>query len=292
MAGDLYGMANKDEVIDWIRKRGGEPLFLGVTGSHMWGLNRPDSDLDIRGVYLDPLEKVVALHPGRDTIEAVGILGGEVDIQLYELKKAFSMLHNSNGNLVELLLSPTCFFSTPMIDFPDLARRHLSRRLAGYYLGYYNSQRKRAMENRGSKALLYTFREIMAGIWLMRTGDIIYDFHTLRRNFEQNFWPIPCLEGYLAEFHNQQPVPQAEIWEFEREWHKLECLLVEERDRSVLKPEVDHYELLNKILRDARLGPIYWRVALEARCHGEDIKLPELAKWEKDLYKDTVEGVK
>lgn len=138
----LYGMASGWDVLDWARAKNVTPLFLCVTGSHLWHLNRPDSDLDIRGIYLDPLEKVLSLHTGRNTIEALGILG-DCDIQMYEFGKVLKMLNDHNGNLVEMLLSPTAFYSAlgyPSYDYSwwhDLASKYITKKLANYYRGYH-----------------------------------------------------------------------------------------------------------------------------------------------------------
>jgi predicted nucleotidyltransferase len=49
---NLFGMADSEEILSWINGKGVEPLYLMVSGSHACGLARPDSDLDIRGVYM------------------------------------------------------------------------------------------------------------------------------------------------------------------------------------------------------------------------------------------------
>ena len=179
----LYGMATDKEIIDFIRGYGVEPLFLCVTGSHMWNLAETGADLDIRGVYVKPTEMILSLHKGSDTIEACNVLRKDIDIQLYEVEKAFNMLQAHNGNVVEMLLSPTRFYQTLDVDWQKIANYYLTKRLGFYYKGYYHSQRTRAARNRGGKALIYTFREIYQGIYLMRHKKLIYDFHKLPAEF-------------------------------------------------------------------------------------------------------------
>ncbi len=40
-------------------------LFATISGAHLYGFPSPDSDFDLRGVHLLPLEQVVGLDVGR-----------------------------------------------------------------------------------------------------------------------------------------------------------------------------------------------------------------------------------
>ncbi len=252
---NLYGMAEPNEIVAWVEERGVKPLYLAISGSHMWGLARPDSDLDIRGVYIDPLEKVLSLHPGRDTIEALGILGKDIDIQMYELGKALGMLNKHNGNLVELMMSPTCFYDSGTVDWRMLVNKFITKKLAGYYLGYYSSQRKRAAVNRGGKALLYTYKTVLTGIMLMRTGRVILDFRELKSEFEYTYlWRSRLLDRFLARDDWNQPVDEEKLSLFECEWEVLCSLLKEEVAKSTLPEGYDGYDELNALLLQQRLG--------------------------------------
>ena len=259
---DLYGVTTAEAVVEWVRSRGVTPLFLAVSGSHMWNLARPDSDLDIRGIYLDPLEKVLALHPGQDTVEAVDILGGKVDLQLYELGKALRMLDNNNGNLVELFLADTAFYSAPTPQFwEQLAKRFLTKSLAKYYVGYYTSQRNRAAKNRGSKALVYTYREALAGIVLLETGELIHDFWALKERFRRLHpeWDFALLEAFMRKEYWREPVSEEPMRRFEAEWDRLLKMLCQAEEHSTLPGYHGQTRRLNQILLDARLGRGEWR---------------------------------
>ena len=252
---NIYGIASSDEILEWIQSRGVTPLYLAVSGSHMWGLNRPDSDLDVRGIYLAPTEQILSLDPGRDTIEALNVLGKDVDIQLYELGKALGMLRKHNGNLVELLFAPTCFYNSNTVPWHELATKFVTKKLSHYYKGYFHSQRKRSATNRGGKALLHTYREIMAGIVLMRTGYIVYDFTTLKRTFEEMYkWRSHLLDSFMNRSEWRNPVSEERLNAFMVEWEKLEELLASEVEKSELPDGYDGYKVLNSILLRHRLS--------------------------------------
>ncbi len=249
---DLFGMATDQEIVRFIEGYGVKPLFLCVTGSHMWGLNEPDSDLDIRGIYQKPTEIVLSLHKGADTIEACNVLRKDIDIQLYEVEKALNMLQSFNGNIVEMLLSPTVFYQTLDVDWQKLAKPFLTKRLAHYYKGYYFSQRRRAAVNRGSKALVYTYREIYQGIYLMRYGKLVYDFRELKTYFDKEFKPSPLLDEWMDRKSWNKPVSEENIRKFEAEWDMLLAIFEREYRNSTLPETYENYSCLNEILLDLR----------------------------------------
>ena len=62
-------------------------LFATVSGAHLYGFPSPDSDFDLRGVHLLPVEQVVGLYPGEETVESSGVRDGlEVDLVTHDAK--------------------------------------------------------------------------------------------------------------------------------------------------------------------------------------------------------------
>lgn len=249
---DLYGMAKANEIAEFIKGYNVIPLVLGVTGSHMWNLSEPNSDLDIRGIYIKPTKVILGLHQGADTIEACNVLRKDIDIQLYEIQKAFGMFQAHNGNLIELLLSPTIFYQTLDVDWQTIAKKYLTKRLSHYYKGYYHSQRNRAMRNRGGKALIYTYREIYQGIYLMRHRELIYDFRKLKMEFEQEYQPSGLLDEFLDRKTWNTPLSEEQISKFEKEWDMLLAIFEREYRSSALPNDYDGYSELNTILLNMR----------------------------------------
>ena len=44
-------------------------LFATISGAHLYGFPSPDSDFDLRGVHILPLENVIGLEARDETIE-------------------------------------------------------------------------------------------------------------------------------------------------------------------------------------------------------------------------------
>ena len=89
-------------------------LFATISGAHLYGFPSPDSDYDLRGVHLLPLEQVVGLNPGEETVEKSGIHDGmEIDLVTHDARKFFGLMLKKNGYVMEQVLSPLVVHTTP-----------------------------------------------------------------------------------------------------------------------------------------------------------------------------------
>lgn len=67
------------------------------SGSRAWGFASPDSDYDVRFVYVRKLEDYLKLDKTRDVIEWQ--LDDTLDISGWDLKKALQLMHESNPSI-------------------------------------------------------------------------------------------------------------------------------------------------------------------------------------------------
>ncbi|MBR5616876.1 MAG: nucleotidyltransferase domain-containing protein [Oscillospiraceae bacterium] len=81
------------------------------SGSRAWGFASPDSDYDVRFIYVRPLEYYLRLEKTRDVIEWQ--LDDTLDINGWDLQKALRLLHSSNPTLFEWNNSPIVYKTTP-----------------------------------------------------------------------------------------------------------------------------------------------------------------------------------
>ena len=86
-------------------------LHCVESGSRAWGFASPDSDYDVRFVYLRRGEDYLRLDQKRDVIEWK--LDEVYDISGWDLQKTLRLLHRSNPTVFEWDASPVVYRTTP-----------------------------------------------------------------------------------------------------------------------------------------------------------------------------------
>ena len=107
-------------------KDSGLIFYETIVGSHAYGLNTPESDIDVKGFYWVPPEAYLGLNPPV-TQKDGQISDDNNDNTYYSLYKAFELLKTANPNMIELLWMPAevLQISHPAIMGPMLENRRL-----------------------------------------------------------------------------------------------------------------------------------------------------------------------
>ncbi len=82
-------------------------LFACESGSRGWGFASPDSDYDVRFLYVHRPEWYLKVEPQRDVIERP--ISDELDISGWEWRKALGLLKRANPTLIEWQDSPIIY---------------------------------------------------------------------------------------------------------------------------------------------------------------------------------------
>ncbi|VAW70977.1 Uncharacterized protein YcgL [hydrothermal vent metagenome] len=92
-------------------------IYACESGSRSWGFSSPDSDYDIRFLYVRPKEWYLSIFEERDVIEP-GIEEDNVvyDPSGWDIKKAFGLMRGCNGTLIEWLNAPIVYRSSEAIN--------------------------------------------------------------------------------------------------------------------------------------------------------------------------------
>ena len=102
----------KEEIIEVLRevgnKRGIKVLYACETGSRAWGFPSPDSDYDVRMIYMHEPDWYLSLSDKKDTIAFMSD-DRELDITGWDIKKCLRLLWKSNGALLERIQSPIVY---------------------------------------------------------------------------------------------------------------------------------------------------------------------------------------
>lgn len=133
-----------------------EPIFLTIAGSHLYGTNRPDSDLDLRGVCFNPPETLLGLQkfeqytPNKEEAVQFSYLFNlrSEDVVVYGLNKFFQLLLDCNPNIIELLFAKNLINSEIWDRIRDSSNLFLSNKLIHTFSGYAYSQLQRIKGHR------------------------------------------------------------------------------------------------------------------------------------------------
>jgi predicted nucleotidyltransferase len=158
-------------------------LYACESGSRGWGFASPDSDYDVRFLYVHPLEWYLTVVPERDVIELP--ISSELDINGWDLRKALGLLRKGNATLVEWLDSPVVYRADETFLRDMRAAATLTHRPARSFHHYFHMARKNYREYlKGSRArlkkYLYVLRPILAAGWVLDgRGKAPMKFETL-----------------------------------------------------------------------------------------------------------------
>lgn len=82
-------------------------LYACESGSRGWGFASPDSDYDVRFLYVHPPQWYLRVEAPRDVIELP--IDDELDVSGWEWRKALGLLKSANPTLIEWLDSPVVY---------------------------------------------------------------------------------------------------------------------------------------------------------------------------------------
>jgi uncharacterized protein len=248
-------MIDYEKMMTHVRSHPFPVVFATISGAHLYGFPSPDSDFDLRGVHLLPLETVVSLDEGQQTIEKEGIYDGlEIDLVTHDAAKFLGLMLKRNGYVLEQLLSPLVVYTSPEHEeLKSLASGCITRHHAHHYLGFAATQ-WRLFEKESPprvKPLLYTFRVLLTGIHLMTSGEVQANLCILNETAKLR---------YLDELvHRKQTgaekgvLDAADIAFYQREYDRLTKELERSYEESTLPEAPTCRKAINDLLVRLRL---------------------------------------
>lgn len=199
-------------------------LFATISGAHLYGFPSPDSDYDLRGVHILPLDNVLGLETTDETIEDSGTQQEvEIDLVTHDIKKFLLMLLKKNGYVLEQIFSPLVVFALPEHDeLKHLAKNAIIRHHHHHYFGFAKGQWELFLNDypRRVKPLLYTFRVLLTGIHLMRRGEIEANLPRLNE-----MYPLPYIPDLIARKLSgveKSTLDDADVTFFQKEYERLQ----------------------------------------------------------------------
>ena len=260
----ISGVTEIQQLLERIeRDHGIRILYACESGSRAWGFASPDSDYDIRFIFVRPEHSYLSVQEGLESIDLP--LEGELDAGGWDVRKAIRLLGKSNGALVEWLHSPIVYRNEGGFceRWQDTARAVFAPRASSdHYRGLAKQMvlGKLDSENVRAKDYLYALRAALSAKWvadgngippvpfgeLVPTApEIIRQIvpelleHKARTAESERMPRIPALDEFLREFLSTQVTLSQGFGDSSA----LDRLLRSEIRRPVLIPEPADFTL-------------------------------------------------
>ncbi len=150
-------------------------LHACETGSRAWGFPSPDSDYDVRFIYMHERDWYLSLSQRKDTIE---YMDDDLDITGWDLKKCLNLLKKSNVPLIERFQSPFEYYAVPGFkdEFKKLIESYYSP--TAVFFHHYSLAHKFWEDMIGKddfklKGFFYLVRSLLSCNWIMHDKTVL-----------------------------------------------------------------------------------------------------------------------
>ena len=249
-------MIDHEKMMQHVRSHSYPLLFATISGAHLYGFPSPDSDFDLRGVHLLPLEAIVGLDSVHETIEKEGIYDGlEIDLVTHDAAKFFQLMLRRNGYVLEQIFSPLVVFAASEYDeLKALAAGCITKHHAHHYLGFAATQWRLFSKESPPriKPLLYVYRVLLTGIHLMRTGVVEANLAILNEEAK-----LPYINDLIAQKLSgpeQGSLAEADVAFHQSQYTRLIAELDSAYEQSMLPETPSSRQALNDLLVRLRLS--------------------------------------
>ncbi|MFH8774659.1 DNA polymerase beta superfamily protein [Streptomyces sp. NPDC017958] len=229
-------------------------LFATVSGAHLYGFPSQDSDLDLRGAHLLPTADLVGLHEPEETRSRAWVrFGVEMDLVTHDVRKFVRLMLRRNGYVLEQLLSPLVAHTTEEHrELIGLVPGVLTSHHAHHYRGFAVTQ-WRLFEKTGElKPLLYTFRVLLTGVHLMRSGEVQAHLPTLLELVDAPGYLTELIAAKAEREHRTADIEHVRV---EADVERLHAVLDAAQAASALPDAPSAYDALHDfVVRVRRAG--------------------------------------
>ena len=150
-------------------------LWAVESGSRAWGFASPDSDYDVRGVYVQAPTAYMGIDAASENFE--WIENTWFDVGAWDVRKTLRLLRTSNATVLEWLQSPHIYQAAP--DFQEtmwaLAQAYFQPAHALYHYRGIAKTASSAVQADGSirlKKWFYVLRPLLAALWVVQHQGI------------------------------------------------------------------------------------------------------------------------
>lgn len=150
-------------------------LYAVESGSRAWGFASPNSDWDVRFIYIHPTDAYLTIDEKRDVIEEM--LPNDLDLSGWDIRKTLKLFRKSNPPLLEWLRSPHVYHESGdfICKLRELETHFFSpKSCMHHYLGMGHRNYKAYFQSDTArlKKYLYVLRPILACRWIENRDEM------------------------------------------------------------------------------------------------------------------------
>lgn len=149
-------------------------LYAAESGSRAWGTHTPDSDFDVRFIYIRPREDYLRLDPVRDVLEFP--IEDGWDMCGWDIRKLLQLLMKSNSQIYEWFDSPVVYLDEGFSRrFRPVLEAYFSKKTAVYHYLHQARLKIKKQHKAGDqikvKHYLYAVQHLASVRWVLDRGE-------------------------------------------------------------------------------------------------------------------------
>lgn len=197
-------------------------ILLTLGGSHAYGMDNKESDLDVRGIALNSSDEILL---GKDFEQVVNT---NTDTTVYSFNKIIELLTKSNPNTIEILgCKPEHYLYLSEIgrELIDNRKMFLSK-LCIHTFGGYSSAQLRRLENKAARLVGQAQNE----------AYILKSINNARYDFKNRYFPVDegdiqlyidssNHEGYESEIYMDVNLKHYPLRDWAGMWNEMKCIV-------------------------------------------------------------------
>jgi predicted nucleotidyltransferase len=201
----------------------GRLIFVTYGGSHAYGTDTPDSDIDIRGCAFDRKSDLIGMSSFEQVIDH------ETDTTIYGFRKLVKLLMNANPNTIEMLgckAEHYVMFSPVGQELIANSKMFLSRRAADSFGGYASQQLRRLQNAVARDALSQSEKEIHI---LASVNNAMISFNERYADFENGAIKLYIdksnKDGMETEIHMDVDLEKYPLRDYKSLWSEMHSIV-------------------------------------------------------------------
>jgi len=164
----------------------GKILLGSIVGSHIYGFQLKKNYIDLRGIHITPIERLIGVNPPSGTYTCERIYqNNHLNFVSRDIGKIIHGLIKGNFSYLECIMSPAQIFDTDYVkEVRLLASKSYSKLYTKHYWNFFYIQQGKAKETRSMQHTLYAFRAALSAIHFMKYQEFISDLGFLSTTYQ------------------------------------------------------------------------------------------------------------